>query len=398
LKDLVGKIDKNFKTQELEKAVDQMKNGSTQKKMDQSKQAIAQDQQNQQPQKENQQQVSKDLDSLAQQLSKAQQEYREQQDSQIMNAMRKIIFDMLETSKEQESVMDDARSLMSFSPRYSQMTQRQADVRTNMGRVTENLIDLSNNTFFVTTALGKLVASALNDMNDAVKELEERNTVRALGKQNQAMGSVNEAVKMLLQSMDKMQNGQSGTGMQQLMEELQNMAGQQGQLNDQTIPFGQQNGGQLSMEQQAQLGRMMAEQQALKESLENMQGQLEGQQDLKNKLGNMAKEMDEVIKDMAQQKVDRKTIERQQKILQRMLDATRSTQEKDFSEKRKGETGKDYRTKSPNELPSNLTDRKAKLRQDLLKILREGYSKDYEELIKKYFEALGNVAEGEQEK
>lgn len=397
LKDLVGKIDKNFKTQELDKAIDQMKNGSTQKKMDESKQAITQNQQNQQPQKENQQQISKDLDSLAQQLSKAQQEYREQQDSQIMNAMRKIIFDMLETSKEQEAVMNDARSLMSFSPRYSQMTQRQADVRTNMGRVTENLIDLSNNTFFVTTALGKLVASALNDMNDAVKDLEERNTVRALGKQNQAMGSINEAVKMLLQSMDKMQNGQSGTGLQQLMEELQNMAGQQGQLNEQTLPFGQ-NSGKLSMEQQAQLGRMMAEQQALKESLENMQGQLEGQQDLKNKLGNMVKEMDEVIKDMAQQKVDRKTIERQQKILQRMLDATRSTQEKDFSEKRKGETGKDYRSKSPNELPSNLTDRKAKLRQDLLKILREGYSKDYEELIKKYFEALGNVAEGEKEK
>ncbi|MBX7152567.1 hypothetical protein K1X84_13075, partial [bacterium] len=62
LKDLVGKIDKNFKTQQLDKAIDQMKNGSTQKKMDQSKQAIAQDQQNQQPQKENQQQVSKDLD------------------------------------------------------------------------------------------------------------------------------------------------------------------------------------------------------------------------------------------------------------------------------------------------------------------------------------------------
>jgi hypothetical protein len=94
---------------------------------------------------------------------------------------------------------------------------------------------------------------------------------------------------------------------------------------------------------------------------------------------------------MEKNNVNRKTIERQQKIFQRLLDASKSMHEKDFSEKRKGETGKDYIRRNPKELPSNLTDRKNKLRQDYLKEKQQGFARDYEELIQKYFEALGNL-------
>lgn len=393
LKNLVKDIDKNNDTKELEAAISQMESGGMQQKMDQSQSAIQQGKQNSNESKENQQEVKKDLDSLAQQMQKAQQAFQQQQNQQVMDAMRKIVVDMLEISKEQERIMGESRSLTYASPRYRSVAQQQADVLSNMSRVTENLIELSNQTFFVTTELGKMVGRSLGTMNDAVKDLEERNTIRAVNNQNTAMIAVNDAIKFLLRSMDKMNQGQSGTGMEQLMAELQKMAGQQQGINDGTLSFGGQNPGNMTPEQQAQLGRMMAEQQALKESLENMQSGLEGHQDIKGKLDNMAKEMDQVIKDMQNKNISRETIQRQQKILQRMLDATKSQQEKDFSEKRKGETGKDYKSRSPNELPKDLTDRKNKLRQELLKEMKQGYSKDYEELIRKYFEALGNIDE-----
>ena len=391
LKNLISDIDKKADTKELETAISQMESGQMQQKMDQSQSAIQQGQQNSKQNRENQQEVKKGLDSLAQQMQKARQAFQQQQNQQVMDAMRKIVVDMLVISKEQERIMGESRTLTFASPRYRDAAQQQSDVLSNMGRVTENLIELSNKTFFVTTELGKIVGRSLSTMNDAVKDLEERNTIRAVNNQNASMVSVNDAVKFLLQSMDKMNQGQSGTGMEQLMADLQKMAGQQQGINDGTMPFGGQNPGSMTPEQQAQLGRMLAEQQALKESLENMQSGLEGHQDIKGKLDNMAKEMDEVIKDMQKKNIGRETIQRQQKILQRMLDATKSQQEKDFSEKRKGETGKEYKAKSPNELPKDLTDRKNKLRQELLKEMKQGYSKDYEELIKKYFEALGNI-------
>ncbi len=391
LRNLVNDIDKKLRTDELDKAIGQIKSGRMQKRMDQSQSSIRQGTQNSQEDKDNQKEISRELDSLARRMEVARKEFQQQQNQQIMDAMRKIVLDMLEISKDQERIMEDSKSLTFASSKYRESAQRQSDVLSNMSRVTENLIELSNKTFFVTTELGKLVASALGSMNDAVKELEERNTARAVGNQNSSMIAVNDAIKFLLRSMDKMNSGQSGTGLEQLMAELEKMAGQQQGINDQTGPMSGRNPGQLTPEEQAQLGRMMAEQQALRESLENMQSGLEGHQDIKGRLDQMAKEMDEVIKDMQKKNINRETVQRQQKILQRMLDATKSKQEKDLSEKRKGETGKDYKTRSPNELPKDLTDRKNKLRQELLREMKQGYSKDYEDLIRKYFEALGHL-------
>ncbi|MFQ5631862.1 MAG: hypothetical protein ACE5I1_24075, partial [bacterium] len=54
------------------------------------------------------------------------------------------------------------------------------------------------------------------------------------------------------------------------------------------------------------------------------------------------------------------------------------------------ETGKQYTAIDPGFLPSDLGEAQTKIQQDLLKALRENYSKDYKILIQKYFEALAN--------
>lgn len=393
LKALIQDIDKNESTAELDKANETMKEGSIQQRMDRSQSDISQGGQKSSSSKENRQEIGKSLQALRDQLERARKNHRQQQDKQVMNAMRKIVFDLLSVSQTQESVMTDSRQLNLASPNYRDVTQSQSDVFNSMSRVTENLIELSNRTFFVTSELGKTFGRALGNMSEAVKLLEERNSALSVGRQNTAMTAVNDAVKQLLQSMDKMQGGQSGTGMESLLEQLGQMAGKQGSINEGTMPLLGQGGneGSLSQEQQQQLGRMLGQQRALKEALEGLQSQLQGQQDMKGRLGDMAGDMEEVIKDMERNQVNRKTIERQQKIFQRLLDASKSMHEKDFSEKRKGETGKEYFRRSPADLPANLTDRRNKLRQDFLKEKQQGFSRDYEELIQKYFEALGNL-------
>ena len=44
--------------------------------------------------------------------------------------------------------------------------------------------------------------------------------------------------------------------------------------------------------------------------------------------------------------------------------------------------------RTPGDLPQDLGERENVLREDLLKALKEGYPKEYEELIRHYFEAL----------
>ena len=62
--------------------------------------------------------------------------------------------------------------------------------------------------------------------------------------------------------------------------------------------------------------------------------------------------------------------------------------ERDYDKKRTSKTGTEIVRKSPNELNPEELNAVNKLREDLLKALRQGYSKDYQELIRKYFEEL----------
>jgi len=67
------------------------------------------------------------------------------------------------------------------------------------------------------------------------------------------------------------------------------------------------------------------------------------------------------------------------------LDATRSENERDYETKREAKSGKDLNSQV--QVDKNQYE-KSKNFQDLLKSLKLGYSKDYENLIKKYFDAL----------
>jgi hypothetical protein len=105
-------------------------------------------------------------------------------------------------------------------------------------------------------------------------------------------------------------------------------------------------------------------------------------------LRKIAEEMREVQTDLAQGEISPETIEKQQRILSRLLDSQRSMQERDFEKRRMSETGSSVVKKSPVPIDFSTQEGKSRLRRDLLRALEEGYARDYQELIRKYFEAL----------
>jgi hypothetical protein len=91
---------------------------------------------------------------------------------------------------------------------------------------------------------------------------------------------------------------------------------------------------------------------------------------------------------MNTQKVDDDLVESQNRILSKLLDAQRSINERDFEKNRESNEGKNLAKDSPSELMLNSKEILDRLRDQLLNAAKEGYSKDYQELIKKYFESL----------
>jgi predicted amino acid-binding ACT domain protein len=166
------------------------------------------------------------------------------------------------------------------------------------------------------------------------------------------------------------------------------MAQQQMNLNNLTQMLGQ---GQLSMEQLAQMQRLAAEQEMIRKSLEELNREMKESGQSSRLLGDLedvAKKMEEVVRELKQNNVNDDLIQKQERILTRLLDATRSMNERDYEKRRESRPGEQLTAKPPAELKLNQDDLMSKIRQDLLKALEEGYSKDYEILIRKYFEAL----------
>jgi hypothetical protein len=62
--------------------------------------------------------------------------------------------------------------------------------------------------------------------------------------------------------------------------------------------------------------------------------------------------------------------------------------ERDYEKKRKAETGTQFVRRSPKDIDFETLEDNSRLHEELLKALEQGYSKDYQELIRKYFEEL----------
>jgi hypothetical protein len=98
--------------------------------------------------------------------------------------------------------------------------------------------------------------------------------------------------------------------------------------------------------------------------------------------------MQEVVKDMNTEKLDDNLVQKQERILSKLLDAQRSINERDFEKKRESNTAKNIMRESPADLNLSSEKGKDKLKDELNKAVREGFTRDYENLIRRYFEAL----------
>ncbi|MCH8980777.1 hypothetical protein IH922_02020, partial [candidate division KSB1 bacterium] len=339
------------------------------------------------------QQISQDLQQLMESLQSAQEQLSEQEKQKIMQALRRSSRDLLNLSQQQENLMESTKGTDRNTPGMTGLADKQQDMLGGLSRVTNGLYELSQETFFVTPEIGKALGKSMKGMQDALQGLEARNPGKSMQSQNQSMSGLNEAASQIRSSMQGLSQASSAIGFQEMMQRMMGISQQQEGVNQQTSQMGQSPGEGMTMEQQAAMQRLAAEQNAVRKSLAQLMKEAGNRSDMLGDLNQVGKDMEEVVKQLQQQNFNRSIIDRQQRILSRLLDAQRSMNRRDYSRKRQAETGQQYQVMSPQSL-SNSRGEKDWLRNELLKAMREGYSKDYKELIRKYFEALAREEQG----
>ncbi len=334
--------------------------------------------------------IAKLFSEMQQQFNQALDDLRSQHKQNIQQKMLASARKMLQLSFEQEKLQKNSREMSQLNDDIKNNARKQAELKDNLEKVITDVISLSKETFFVNPDLLKGMAGAYQSMQSSLAELSERRSSQAAAKQQKAMESLNQGIQSLQNSLAQMSQSQSGTGFEQFMQQLQQMAKAQGGLNSETMDLFSAQGdqGSMGMQQQAEAKRLAAQQKALQQAMNEMADEMGNRQDVLGRMGELSQEMEEVIQDLVKNNVNRKTIQRQQQILSRMLDAQKSVREREFSKKREGQEGLNYIAQDPKTLKDFEIERQKILREALKKALSEGYYSDYKKLIDAYFQNL----------
>lgn len=393
LKQKMEEFEKEMPMDEMNKAQQDLTQQQLAQKMQNSSQQMRSGQMQQAQQ--SQQQTQQGLQQFEDDLQSAQKSLQDRQMKEVANQMRKQLENILELSKRQESLKEETEGMDPNTQRFREGAQRQDEMMNDLGNVAQSMTDLAKKSFAVSPEMGKEVGNALQKMGESLNQMEGRDPGGASQSQNEAMSALNRAAMMMGSALNGLQSGgQGGMGMSGLMGRLQQMMGQQAGVNQGTqsaMGMGQGQNQMLSAQQQSEYQRLSNQQGAVRKSLEELSQEAKNSGDYSKLLGDLdkiAQEMKEVESDLAQSNVNPETVRKEDHILSRLLDSQRSTRERDYEKRRKAEAGKTYQHASPGEIDLATQEGKDKLREELLKVLQGRYSKDYEDLIRRYFEEL----------
>ena len=381
---------KDMPKEEMEKLQEEFEKQKNEEMSEEASKDLKQNQK--QKAQKNQQQLSKNMQKMKKSMEQMQQQMQQENQMQTFTDMMRILDNILSLSKQQEELKNKLQNVDPNSSQFEQNLQKQNEIKKNLNKLLEQMSELSQKTFAISPEMGKALGNANQKMNQSMQSMQNRNGSMATLSQGDAMMHLNEAANMMKSSLESMMQGGSGSGgMMSLMQQLQKMSGQQMDLNNMTQMLQQMQQGQLSQEQQGQMQRLSQQQQMIQKSLEELNKEAKQSGESKKipaDLENIVNQMREVVSDMNTEKLSDDLIQKQEKILSKLLDAQKSINERDFEKERKAESGYNFTRNSPAELNLKNQQSKEKLKDELNRAVQEGYNKDYEELIRKYYEAL----------
>lgn len=372
--------------EKLEKEFDKQNNDELSKDAQES---MKQMQKQSATQKQNK--ISQNMKKMKSGLQQLQSSLMQKQQMQVFMDMTKLLQGMVNLSKQQEELKDQSKK-GEREMSYGENARKQENLKKTLENLLQQMSALAQKTFAISPEMGQALGNAHMKMDAAGNSLQNKSGNQASQIQADAMKSINEAALMMKQSMDSMmqQGGEGGSGMMSLMQQMNKLAGQQMSLNNMTQQLQQGNNGQLSPQQMAQMQRLAQQQDVIRKSLEQLNNEARSAGNSKKipaNLEQILKQMDEVISDMKTEKLNDNLIQKQERILSKLLDAQRSINERDMDKERESFTGKNVNRNSPQDLKA-AEKKQDKLRDQINNLSKEGYLKDYEELIRKYFESL----------
>ncbi|MFC1513697.1 DUF4175 family protein [candidate division KSB1 bacterium] len=325
------------------------------------------------------------LEEIEQELKESKENLSQEQKQNILDDILKAAYDLLKLSEKQELLKNESQSLTINSDKFTSIADEQSFILSGMMKVMSDFVKITEETFLIPAELAASLGATTNSMSNSIKMLEERNKAGTIQHQDVSLKGINESAGLLLMALQNVQQSGSGMGYEEFMEQMEELSEQQEQLNQDTQDI---KGDPNSAGQQSLMDRLAQQQEMIRRALEDLKNEMQNRQSLEERLSQMGQEMEDVVKDMKENQITDRTLDLQERILTRMLDTQRSIHRRDFSRKRISERPELYETLDPGSLPADLGESIKFLEEEFIKALKEGYSRDFEKIIRKYFENL----------
>ena len=326
----------------------QTRAGEAASQMRQASQQVAQGQQQQAQQSG--QSAGESLEPIAEDLREQLEQMRQQWRDEVLGMMDAALIETADMAERQEAVTNR----LERGESGADVRGAQAAIREGVDKVIERLQGAAGKNALVSPELGTALGFSRLKMTEVLDELQEStpNARQAGDRAGQALDGLNELAYALLRNRSSVEGAESGSGMAEAMEQMAQMAQEQQSMASESgnmLPM-MASGQELLLQQ---LMELAARQRELGEELERMDadGAPTGTEE-------MAEEALEVARQLEAGQLDRETVERQERLFRRLLDAgrtLRSEEEDEREEERISETADQTDARRPPELDADAT-------------------------------------------
>ena len=347
------------------------------------------------------------MGEMAQQMQSSMEQGEQESMQEDMEALRALLENIITLSFDEEELMAAVGTTQKDDPRYVAHGQDQRKLKDDAEMVKDSLFALSKRVTQLQSIVNREINLVNLHMGQALEGFTDRETNLITTNQQYVMTSFNNLALLLDEVLQQMQNQSScnkpGTGncekpggsgskpspsAKQLKGMQQSLTKQLEQMKQKMKGFNQGEGKDGKRQLSKELAQMAAQQAAIRQMTQELGKELnEDGSGNGNSLEKIAEEMEELEKDIVNGELDNLSLERQQDILTRLLQAENAERIRGEKEERESRTAQDVQRDAPPSLEEY--ERRKSQEIELLRTVPADLNPYYKEKVNDYFNTLG---------
>jgi len=254
---------------------------------------------------------------------------------ELTDALDQSIQELLQMAREEQQLEEQARQSAQSGQNKDQMRGQQSAVKQGVDQTAERLQKEGQKSSLLSGRSQRAMNDAKQKVEQATRQMadQQQRGNQSASSLAEAAEALNRAAASLARDRERANTAGSATGFSEMLQQLQEMAKRQGNINAQAqglMPLPGQPG--MSAEAQATARMLARQQRGIANQLDEMGDAAGG-----DRAAELAKEARQLAEVLEQTRVDAATIARQQQLFRRMLDAGRTLEKEEREDDAKRE-------------------------------------------------------------